>query len=68
MVTVTLTFDLDSGLISVRQPHFRVRSISPTYFEVGIQNLVCGCILGLSVSRIPFWGHCDHALDLKTRF
>ena len=24
----------------------RVRCISPTFFEVGIPNLVCGCILG----------------------
>ena len=25
----------------------RVRCISPIFFEVGIPNLVCGCILGL---------------------
>ena len=31
---------------SVRQSRFRVRSISPIFFEVGIPNLVCGCILG----------------------
>ena len=31
---------------SVRLSRFRVRSISPIFFEVGIPNLVCGCILG----------------------
>ena len=32
---------------SVRQSvPLRVRSISPIFFEVGIPNLVCGCILG----------------------
>ena len=31
---------------SVRPSRFRVRSISPIFFEVGIPNLVCGCILG----------------------
>ena len=32
--------------LSVRQSRFRVRSISPVFFEVGISNLVCGYILG----------------------
>ena len=32
--------------LSVRPSCFRVRSISPIFFEVGIPNLVCGCILG----------------------
>ena len=31
---------------SVRPSHFRVRYISPIFFEVGIPNLVCGYILG----------------------
>ena len=31
---------------SVRPSRFRVRSISPIFFEVGIPNLVCGYILG----------------------
>ena len=31
---------------SVRPSRFRVRSISPIFFEVGIPNLVCGCVLG----------------------
>ena len=30
----------------VRPSRFRVRSISPIFFEVGIPNLGCGCILG----------------------
>ena len=32
--------------VSVRPSRFRVRSISPIFFEVGIPNLVCGYILG----------------------
>ena len=31
---------------NVRPSRFRVRSISPIFFEVGIPNLVCGYILG----------------------
>ena len=31
---------------SVRPSRFRVRAISPIFFEVGIPNLVCGYILG----------------------
>ena len=31
---------------TVRPSRFRVRSISPIFFEVGIPNLVCGYILG----------------------
>ena len=31
---------------SVRPSRFRVRSISPIFFGVGIPNLVCGYILG----------------------
>ena len=34
------------GVLSVWMSH-RVWSISPTLFEVGIRNSVCGCILGL---------------------
>ena len=37
---------------SVRPSCFRVRSISPIYFEVGIPNLVCGYILG--------WGSVEY--------
>ena len=32
--------------LSVRLSRFRVRSISPIFFEVGIPNLVCRYILG----------------------
>ena len=31
---------------SVCPSRFRVRSISPIFFEIGIPNLVCGYILG----------------------
>ena len=43
MVTVTLTFDLISRIILYR------------VFEVGIQNLVCGCILGWQYVVYHFW-------------
>ena len=33
---------------SVYQLCFRVRALSPILFEIGIPNLVCGCILGVS--------------------
>ena len=35
-----------SVCLSVRPSRFRVLSISPIFFEVGIPNLVCGYILG----------------------
>ena len=40
---------------SVRPSHFRVRSISPIFFEVGIPNLVCGYILGWRSVAYHFW-------------
>ena len=33
----------------------RVRCISPIFFEVGIPNLVCGCILGRRSVAYHFW-------------
>ena len=47
-VTLTLTSDLVFIVItmSVRLSRFRVRCISPIFFEIGIPNLMCGCILG----------------------
>ena len=48
-VTLTLTSDLVFIVItmSVRpSAPLRVRCISPIFFEVGIPNLICGCILG----------------------
>ena len=48
-MTVTLTSDLVFIVItmSVRPSvTLRVRCISPIFFEVGIPNLMCGCILG----------------------
>ena len=40
---------------SVRPSRFRVRSISPILFEVGIPNLVCGYILGWRSVAYHFW-------------
>ena len=49
-VTVTLTLTSDLVIIvitmSVRLSRFGDRSISPIFLEVGIPNLICGCILG----------------------
>ena len=48
-VNLTLTSDLVFIVItmSVRlSVPLRVRRISPIFFEVGIPNLMCGCILG----------------------
>ena len=39
---------------SVCPSRFRVRSISPIFFEVGISNLVCGCILGWRIVAYHF--------------
>ena len=44
-VTLTLTSDLVFIEITMSVP-LRVRCISPIFFEVGILNLMCGCILG----------------------
>ena len=49
---------------SVRPSCFRVRSISPIFFEVGIPNLVCGCIFGWRSVAYHFLDHCDLDLDL----
>ena len=40
---------------TVRPSRFRVRSISPIFFEVGIPKLVCGCILGWRIVTYHFW-------------
>ena len=52
-MTLTLTSDLVSLVITMSvRPSVRpsvplcVRCISPIFFEVGIPNLLCGCILG----------------------
>ena len=37
---------LKLGLRFHLRPSFVCRSISPIFFEVGIPNLVCGCIMG----------------------
>ena len=54
-------------VLSVRPSGF-VRCISPIFFEVGIQNLVCGCILGWPSVAYHFRGHCDLDLYLWLSF
>ena len=44
-VTVTLTSDLVFIVITM-SVSLRVQCISPIFFEIGIPNLMCGCILG----------------------
>ena len=56
---VTLT------LISDLVLEYHVLSISPISFELGIPNLVCGCILEWQSVMFQFLGHCD--LDLASR-
>ena len=46
---------------------FRVRSISPIFFEVGIPNLVCGCILGWRSVAYHFWVTVTLTSDLDFR-
>ena len=40
---------------SISPSRYRVRSISPIFFEVGIPNLVCGYILGWRSVAFHFW-------------
>ena len=46
-MTLTFTSDLVLRII--------VQSLSPTFFEVGIPNFVCGYILGLWSVAYHFW-------------
>ena len=39
--------------------------MSPILLEIGIPNLVCGCILGWQSVMYQFLGHCN--LDLVSR-
>ena len=49
---VTVTLNLTSDLVS---RNWCISAISPIFFEIGIPNLVCKCILGcLSVTNY-FW-------------
>ena len=61
-VTMTLTSDLVFIVItmsirpSVRPSvPFRVRCISPIFFEIRIPNLMCGCILACQCVAYHFW-------------
>ena len=59
-VTVTLTLTSDLVFIVVTMSvrlsvSLRVRCISPIFFEVGIPNSMCGCILGWRSVAYHFW-------------
>ena len=56
-VTVTLNSDLVFRIIVSDQIHI--------LFELGISNLVCGCILGWQSVMYQVFGYCD--LDLFSR-
>ena len=70
-VTVTLT--LTSGLVFYSNHNvrpsvpLRVRCISPIFFEVGIPNLMCGCILGWQSVAYHFWLTVTLTSDLVFR-
>ena len=69
-VTVTLTSDLVFILITMSfRPSvpLRVRCISPIFFEVGIPNLMCGCILGWRSVGYHFWVTVTLTSDLVLR-
>ena len=69
-VTLTLTSDLVFIVItmSVRPSvPLRVRCISPIFFEVGIPNLICGCILGWRSVAYHFWVTVTLTSDLVFR-
>ena len=73
-VTLTLTSDLVFIVItmsvhpSVRPSvQLRVRCISPIFFEVGIANLMCGCIFGWRSVRYHFWVTVTLTSDLVFR-
>ena len=52
---------------SVCPSRFRVQSISPIFFEVGISNLVCGSILGWLCVAYHFWVTVTLTSDLVLR-
>ena len=53
--------------LSVRLSRFRVQSISPIFFEVGIPNLLCGYILGWRSVAYHFWVTVTLTSDLVFR-
>ena len=68
-VTVTLTLTSDLVFIVIKCPSvpLRVRCISPIFFEVGIPNLMCGCILGWRSVAYHFWVTVTLTSDLIFR-
>ena len=65
-VTLTLTSDLAFLVITMSVP-LCVRCISPIFFEVGIPNLMCGCILGLRSVTYHFQVTVTLTFDLVFR-
>ena len=56
------------SVVSVRpSAPLRVRCISPIFFEVGISNLVCGCIFGWPSVAYQFWVTVTLTSDLDFR-
>ena len=66
-VTVTLTSDLVFIVVKCPSVPLCVRCISPIFFEVGIPNLVCGCILGWPSVAYHFWVTVTLTSDLVFR-
>ena len=68
-VTVILTLTSNLVFIVIKCPSvpLRVRCISPIFFEVGIPNLVCGCILGWRSVAYHFWVTVTLTSDLVSR-
>ena len=66
-VTLTLTSDLVFMVIKCPSVPLRVRCISPIFFEVGIPNLMCGCILGWRSVTYHFWFTVTLTSDLVFR-
>ena len=68
-VTVTLTLTSDLVFIVIKCPSvpLRVWCISPIFFEVGIPNLVCGCIFGWRSVAFHFWVTVTLTSDLVSR-
>ena len=65
--SLTLTSDLVFIVIKCPSVPLCVRCISPIFFEVGIPNLMCGCILGWRSVAYHFWVTLTLTSDLVCR-
>ena len=63
----TLTSDLVFIVIKCLSVPLCIRCISPILFEVGIPNLMCGCILGWRSVAYHFWVTVTLTSDLVFR-